>query len=409
MRRAFVARLCVAALLCGPAAASAGRYKLTLDQALALARQRAPEVRVESARAREAEARRAGASILLRENPEVEAAAGPRWRDAGGRTTDAEVGVTQMFEVGGQRGARRAAADAETAAARARVGEAGRLAQLEVARAFLRALHARERVAVAEASAASLEATRRAVERRAEKGDAAALEVNLARSASVRARAAILVRQAEAEALLAEVAAHLGLEQGDQVELVGTLVAGPAMPAAELERRAGRRSDLVALAAEERAGRAEEDLGRAMRWPDIGLRASYAREGEEDVLLGGLVIRLPLFERGQEARAVGRARAERARAERSLVGAGIARDLRAGAARRARLDQALAVLRDEAIPLLEDSEKLLARSVETGLVDLAGYLAARRELLASREEYLDRQLDVAVAAVELELGAGGQP
>ena len=407
--RALVMRLAVVSLMCGPAPASAKRYKLTLEEAMALARERAPEVLLESARVGEVEARRAGASVLLRENPEVEAAAGRRWSDGGESSTDVEVAVSQMFEVGGKRGARIARADAEAASARGRAADAARRAQLDVAAAFLRALHARQRVSIAEASAASLHATRAAIARRAEKGDAAALEVNLATSASVRARAAVLVRQAEADELLAAVATHLGLRPDDTVELVGTLEEGPAPSAAELVRRAATRPDVAALLDEERAGRAEEDLGRAMRWPDLGLRASYAHEGEEDVVLGGLVIRLPLFERGQEASAAGRARAERARAERTLLGAEIARAIDTGAARRGRLAEALALLRDQAMPVLEDSEKLLARSIETGLIDLGEYLAARRELLAAREEYLDRLLDVAVARVELELASGGRP
>jgi cobalt-zinc-cadmium efflux system outer membrane protein len=409
MRTALVARLVTAALVCGPAVASAKNYKLTLEQAMALARRRAPEVAVEGARVREVEAERIGASVLLRENPEIEGAAGRRRTEGGESWTDVEVGVTQMFETGGKRGARIEMADALTAAARSRVADAGRRAQLEVAVSFLRALHARERVKVAEASAASLEATRQAMQRRADKGDVAALEVNLAASASVRARAAVLARQADADELLAAIAAHLGLGADDSVELVGTLQVGPAPSMEALLRRAATRPDVAALLGEERAGQAEERLGRAMRWPDLGLRGSYAREGDEDIILGGLVIRLPLFERGQEARAAGHARSERARAERHLLTAGIARDLRASSERRRRLEQALALLRDEAVPILEDSEKLLARSVETGLIGLGDYLAARRELLAAREEYLDRLLDVAIAGVELELGAGGRP
>lgn len=409
MRNALVVRLGIAALVCGPGVASAKNYKLTLEQALALARNRAPEVMVERARVREAEAGRAGASVLLRENPELEGAAGRRRSDAGDSWTDVEVGLRQMFEVGGKRGARIAVAEQQAAAARGRAGDAARQAQLEVAVGFLRALHARERVRLAEVGAASLAETRRAVERRAQKGDVAALEVNLAASASARARAAVLVRQAEAEERLAAVAAHLGLAPDDTVELVGSLEVRPPPSTDELLRRAAVRPDIAALLGEERAGQAEERLGRAMRWPDLGLSASYAREGDEEIVLGGLVIRLPLFERGQEARAAGRARSERARTERRLLTASIARDVRVGSGRRVRLEQALALLRDEALPVLDDSEKLLVRSVETGLIGLGDYLAARRELLAAREEYLERLLDVAIARVELELGAGGRP
>lgn len=402
-------RLAMAALVCGPAVASAKNYRLTLEQAIALARRQAPEVVIEGARVREVEAERIGASVLLRENPEIEGAAGRRRSDAGETWTDLEASVTQMFEVGGKRSARIAMADAATSSARSRAADARRRAELEVAVQFLRALHARERVRIAEASAASLEATRRAIARRAEKGDVAALEVNLAASASVRARAQVIARQVDADELLARVAADLGLGAGDSLELVGSLEIEPPPAAEELLRRAAVRPDVALLLGEERAGRAEERLGRAMRWPDLGLRGSYAREGDEEVLLGGIVLRLPLFDRGQEARAAGRARSQRARAERELLTAGIARDIRVGSARRARLEAAVKLLRDEAVPILEDSEKLLARSLETGLIGLGDYLAARRELLAAREEYLDRLLDVAIAGVELDLGAGGRP
>lgn len=409
MRRAFVARLGWVALVCGPAVASADNHELTLDQALALARERAPEVLIEGARAREIAAQRAGATPLLRDNPELEGQAGWRRSDAGGSSVDVELGIAQMFELGGQRGTRIAKADAEAAAARGRAADAGRQAQLDVAVSFLRALAARERVGLAEASASSLEATRRAVEKRAQKGDVAALEVNLAASASVRAKAAVLARRAEADTLVAELAAHIGLAPDDTIELVGTLEARAAPTEQELRRRAAVRPDVTALRAEERAGQAEERLGQALRWPDVGVRAGYQREGDDQILLGGVIIRLPIFERGQGARAAGRARRERARVERAALTGAITRQIQTGASRRARLAEALAVLRDEAIPILEDSEKLLARSVETGLIGLAEYLAARRELLAAREEYLDRLVDVAIAGVELELAAGARP
>jgi cobalt-zinc-cadmium efflux system outer membrane protein len=409
MRRALVARLGMVALVCGPAVASAKNYKLTLDQALALARDRAPEVVIEGARVREVKAHRVGASVLLRENPEIEGAAGWRRSGGGGSSTDLELGISQMFEVGGKRGARIARADAEQAAARSRVADAARQAQLDVAVAFLRALAARERLGLAQASADSLESTRRAMERRAQKGDVAALEVNLAASASVRAKATVLARRAEADERLADLAAYLGIRPVDTVELVGTLEAGTVPAQDKLLRSAADRPDVAALAAEERAGQAEERLGRALRWPDIGLRAAYEREGDENVLLGGLVIRLPLFERGQEARATGRARRDRARIERIARTAAIERQIRSGVRRHAHLAEALALLKTEAIPVLEDSEKLLARSIETGLIGLTEYLAARRELLAAREEYLDRQVDVAIAAVELELTGGERP
>src|SRR5262245_32813489 len=87
---------------------------LTFEQALAMARERAPRVAVARARIDEARGRLAGAQVRFRDNPVVDASAGPRKLETD-TVTDYEFGVSQTFEVGNRRAARIAGAEAGVA------------------------------------------------------------------------------------------------------------------------------------------------------------------------------------------------------------------------------------------------------------------------------------------------------
>jgi Cu/Ag efflux pump CusA len=177
------------------------REVLTLESAFQRARERAPAVLAAHARIDEARARRIGAGARQRENPSFMAAAGPR-DGPEGETVDVELGFEQLFETGGQRGARLSAAEAgidrETASSE---GVVQRLLG-EVGAAFLRGLAARDRLSASTAGLEVATELRRATERRYELGDVAALELNLARIAAARARA--VLQDVSAEKLSSE-------------------------------------------------------------------------------------------------------------------------------------------------------------------------------------------------------------
>jgi len=94
--RVFLPRLTLAVsiALIGPTA-SAAQESLTLEQALERAREGSPSVLAARARIEEARARLAGASLLLRENPELEAAAGGR--SSAENNTEMQRGSTSAF------------------------------------------------------------------------------------------------------------------------------------------------------------------------------------------------------------------------------------------------------------------------------------------------------------------------
>ena len=83
-----------AVCLCLSAPASA-QIVLTFDETVARAREQAPAVVVARARIPEAEATLLDADVRLRQNPEIEVAAGPRSGPDAGRQTDFEVGLSQ--------------------------------------------------------------------------------------------------------------------------------------------------------------------------------------------------------------------------------------------------------------------------------------------------------------------------
>src|SRR2546422_2371201 len=108
-------RLWLTALISGvllPCAAFGQTQVVTLQQALDLARKRAPAILAGRDRINEARGRLVGARILLRENPVLNISAGPR-QLPGNTVTDYAVGASQSFELGGRRSSRIVTAQAE--------------------------------------------------------------------------------------------------------------------------------------------------------------------------------------------------------------------------------------------------------------------------------------------------------
>ena len=108
---------------------------LSLEEALARAREQAPAVLIARARIGEARGRLLGARVRFRDNPTIDVGTGPRNTEAG-TLTDLDVGFAQLFETGGQRAAQIAGAEAGIAREAASADDARRLALRAVALAL---------------------------------------------------------------------------------------------------------------------------------------------------------------------------------------------------------------------------------------------------------------------------------
>jgi outer membrane protein, heavy metal efflux system len=369
---------------------------------LRTARERAPDIVSARLALDEAQGRLTGASVRFASNPDLDVGVGRRRGDT--RSTDVEVGVTQMLEPPGRRAARIAAATAQLDHGKAVV----ELRTLEVLRdaasAFYRALFAAERVRLLTASEDVARAIVQAADRRYRSGDIAILDVNLSRASLARAKAAREAAEADRESVLGALRGVLGIEGA--VDVTGSL-ATPAPPdAAALLDAVDRRPEILALRAGIRAAEAEVSLAKTHTRPDYGLGVRYQREGADTVVLGGLTVTLPVFSNGQEGRAIGTVRAARLRAELDAARLRARIQLQTALAGYERRIAAVRVMESEALPGLDENDTLTTRSFDVGQIGLADVLLIRRETLDIRTEHLTARLEAALARVAVDAAAG---
>ncbi|MBI2569027.1 MAG: TolC family protein [Candidatus Schekmanbacteria bacterium] len=404
MGRRFAALVALVMLSTGPPPCCAEQAALSFGDALELARVRAAAAQAARARIDEARARLLGASLRLAQNPLLETAAGT----ASDGETAVELDVRQPLALGGRRAARIAAAEAGVDRAAAEYDEAVRGALREVALAFLRALHAQERLRLARQAEEVATEVVRITERRHQAGELAVLELNLARATLAHARADGGQAMAAGSLALGELRVLLDMPPETRLDLAGTLreqvqevVAESAAPP--------ERADLRVLGAELREARAEALLAAAERLPETELGLRYERDGDTETVLGAVSLTLPVFNRGQASRAEASARVGRLAAQLDAARRAARSEVAAAQAAAAQLRAAVATLEDQALPILDDNERLARRSYEEGELGLAELLLVRRETLELRQEYLDHLLAAAAAAVELRVHAGALP
>jgi outer membrane protein, heavy metal efflux system len=403
--RLAVAAFGLVTVLLLPRPGAAQPSELTLEEALSLARQRAPALLEAAGRVAEARGPVAGASPLLHNNPTLALEAGPRTLATGAQSPNVAVGLSQPVELGGKRGSRLDAARAGLARETAHQRDTERLVLGEVAATFLRALHARERLRLARGTEENARDFSQSTQRRFEAGDVPVVDVNVARVALARARAEVASAEGAEAALLGELRELLGLPADAELAPRGDLSALAAWPV-ELPPAPPERPDVTALVAELEEARAEQRLGEGSAWPDLNVGIRYENEGDERALVGALGVSLPLFARGQSARVTGEARVRRLQVALESARRAQAVQVRAALVQYRKDREAVELLEREALPLLADNEQLARKSYGAGEMELAGFLLVRRDVLDARADYLTRLLQAALSRVQLTVQTG---
>jgi cobalt-zinc-cadmium efflux system outer membrane protein len=140
--------------------------------------------------------------------------------------------------------------------------------------------------------------------------------------------------------------------------------------------------------------------------PDVGFRLAYEREASDTILLGGLTVTLPAFQRGQGVVAAGAARATRARTEADIARQAAVARLRTAYAVYEQHAALSATLENDAAPSLADNETLARRSYEAGEMNLMDSLLIRRDAVETRLTIVDRRLDTARSRLTVDFVAG---
>lgn len=377
-------------LLSAGASATAAT-QVTMEEALHIALENNPELQSIGREIEAAAARQAGASRLLQSNPDLTAAAGPR-SQGGDNSVDWGVALAQRVEIGGQRGARMDAADANLRSAQSQVAARRSELAAQLRESFGSVLATRELARLADEAVKLASDAVDAASARQEAGDATRIEVNTARIELGRAgREAATAAQARDSALASW---RLLLGQGDGSDIVPadqwnqTELCSQSREAL-LDLARSQRGDLAAARAELEQAQAERTLAEkeAIASPSIGV--AYNREDDADIVQATLSVPLPIVDRNQVARGVTGAGLARARIAVDALQRGVTRqvDLALAQCRAARA--VVNSYRDDVDPAARSNLGLANEGYRAGKLDFLQLLLIRREALDARRDAIE--------------------
>ena len=384
-----------------------GAEPLTLEGALAIARERAPSIvaermRLDESRARAAQQRRAFAS-----NPELEATIGRREAaDSDDSTQDWEIGLSQSFGEIVRASARGDAADAAFDAESRAVEDTERVLLLEVAATFVEHVAAERRHTLARESLHTATRLYDAAARRFDAGDVAQLDLNLSRAMLARATAEESSASASLATSRAQLAALLGLDEAASLVVSKDLTLPAAESALELATSIAARPDVRRLDAEIATARAEVRLFAPLRALDWGLVASFAEEEGDQITKAGVRVGLPFADRGQNARAEVSARLARLEHERGALVRAATTELAAAMSSYSRLRESAATMTNSILPLLAENDALALESYDGGQIGIAELAAVRRESTDARNVTIAHWLEASLAGLRLRFLSG---
>lgn len=391
-----------------PGTVGAQARPITLDQALAESRERSSEIRVAEAELGVARADLKAARVSPY-NPEAGFSIGPSSNDDT-TLTSYQVGVSQTIELGGKRGLRTRSAARRVDAAEARLLRARAVSAAAVRRDFFLAIIAGTRLsASAEADSVTL-LLREAAQERLRLGAGTQLEVNVAAAAAAQARRTRLTAERELRTAVLRLGATIGLPVADTVIPDGTIPRAelPSQSEEDLVRTAlARRADLTAVRAERAAAESDVRLARSLAWPDPTLGVSAGKAEDFRVVEFGLSLPLPLWNRGQGARAQAGALLQRAQLTESTATREAEREIRDAYRGLATAIEAERAFDREVVERLGENLALAEQSFRAGKIGLLVFNNIRRDLVEGRLGYLDAVAEVIERQAALEQAVGG--
>lgn len=381
-----------------------------LDRASAVARalERNTQLRLADADRAAARAELAGASNLLNDNPELEAAVGPRF-GPGGSTLDIGAGVGQRLELFGQRGAR-------IDSARARLAVAEALFQMrrielasQVRESFGSALAAAAAAQVSQEGRELAAQSLKAAEERFAAGASNKIDVNAARVEMGRATREASLADQRRKSAVARLQVLVGLTPGSLLELEGTLqsdVRPPQGTADFLALALKQRPDLTASRAELEAARSDQTLASRELLPSPRIGVTYGREEGSTIVQGTLGFDLPLFNQNQARRGVTSARL--LQAEQNLVATErqIQAELAVAVARYTAAATAAEAYAGPVSSAITENLELINEAYRAGKVDFLELLVVRRQAIEERLASIDVLEELNAAEAELKRAIG---
>lgn len=415
-RRAAAVLLALALCLAGPPArgseaSSDASRALSMDEAVALALDQSPTYRVAAIEVERARGARLGAEPYFPGNPLLSFDAGPRDQaDERGTKFSYQARIEQPVDLAGQRAARLNEADANIAAAEARLAVAGAEVRTRVRAAYVNAQVAARRVDDAQQRVATAERLERAARDRVATGAASEVEQRLAEAERGKAEAERLAATTDLQEARAALATALDLPPGQTLRLTTALAAPPprTLSADTLVQVAlERRRELLALRQEGRAIDAEIERLRAERIPPVSFVFNMQQDSPDQYWAGpGISIAAPVWRRNQGSIAEAEAERRRNRLELETSARSTERDLRTAidAAKQRRAEWEL--LDRSVLRAVERSRDLVVDGWQAGKFDLFRVLTLESDLVNARRAHLDAIAALWNAELEIDRALG---
>lgn len=388
---------------------------LTLADAWSLADQANPDLRTATASLDAARGQLKDAQGLLWNNPQLSTDLTRRTLAqpgiAGQNFAEWSVGLSQTFELAGQHGYRRQAAELELDASNERVAELRRQLHAVVEQRFTRVLALQKRIEIERDALKLIQDAATAVRKRVGAGEDSRLDGNLASVEAERARNQVTQLGEQLVQARVELAAIVQLPPKDLPEAMGELLpVRPGYTLQDLLDSVATRPLFRALNFREQAARSKLSLQRASIYPDITVGLTTGREGpgdaRENLVMLSVSIPLPLFKRN--AAGVGQASADltQAQIEKQTASRDVEAQVRATWQRLESLQARVARLTESVLPSLEENQRLSTASFRGGELGLLQLLLVNRQLLDGRRDYYDAVADLHQTRIALEEAAG---
>ena len=400
-----------AAVLLDVSHAAAGERLLTLQEAVSRALSVHPGVQQGRAEVQAAEARLSSVQSPLDRNPTLEASTGPRIVPDGPRF-DANIGLFQPIEVGGQRSARIDAAEANLRAARARLSRSRAEVLAETRKLYAQWVSARFRVGVAQKFVELGRRTVVDVRQQVEDGEASRIDVNTAIVELGQAHQRLAEARRDERAARADLARSIAAEDDASIvpgtrleELVDAFGPVQALDAATAQALT-QRADLVAGRASVEHARASLLLAERSAIPSPVIGAQWVLDNGDNIVLGSVKLELPFFQRNAEERGAARAEVVTQEVKTTALERSVLEQVRAAAARHQDARELARLYEQEVVSAARENVALIREAHAAGKLGFSEVLRAERSAFETQSAWVDAVEELALARADLGLALG---
>ena len=389
-------------------AAAAAAEPLSLAKAIELALEGNPEV---AAAKRQWEATE-GQVLQGRSRPNPELAYS--LEDTRSKTRTQSWQLNLPVELGGKRAARTKAAEKSREQAQAQLAELQATVRANVAAAYFDVLTAQERLVLARDSAALAKSSTDTVSKRVAAGKVSPVEESKARVAEAGVRVELAQAASEQRNALSRLFALLGRIDAPYTVLEGKAENLPSVPSlADLQPLISSAPGVVLARIEVDRRKALTALEQSKRVPDVTVSVGMQRSNEtqRNVLLFGVSVPLPVFDRNQGNLLEALKLEDKARDELQAASVRLHSEVAQGQERLSTITAEVQSLQQEVLPGAKSAYDAATIGFENGKFNFLEVLDAQRTYFTAKSQYLKALGEAHRAAADIDrlLGASMVP